>query len=353
MRIALILPGNIWFAPYVKNYTRILQEKNVDFDIISWNRDGKDEKTGFQYQANKFDSTRSASLKEYVGYVKFIKRIIRKERFDRFIVFGPHMTCLLGFFLLFKKGKYIIDYRDLSIEQNIGFYQFFSFLLKRSYANVISSPGFKKCLPAREYFISHNFDVNAVMSSLNNNYGTSFPFNKDTIDVLTIGGIRDYSSNVCVIKALANLEGFNCRFVGKGTAEKQLESFCVENDIRNVSFQGFYRKEEEAGIIETASFLNIFYPRILTHDTAMSNRFYNSLIYKKPMIVTKGTTQGDYAEEFDLGIVIEDCSDLPNRLRNFLESDYSLYCNRCEQLLNIFLRDQFAFERMVESFINL
>ena len=49
MKVALILPGSIWYAPYVRIYTRILDEQNVNYSIISWNREGDDEPEGFQY----------------------------------------------------------------------------------------------------------------------------------------------------------------------------------------------------------------------------------------------------------------------------------------------------------------
>jgi hypothetical protein len=67
--------------------------------------------------------------------------------------------------------------------------------------------------------------------------------------------------------------------------------------------------------------MNIFYPRVITHDTALSNRFYNSLIHRKPMIVTKGTIQGDYAERFNVGVAIEDCNNLVENLRNFIKQE--------------------------------
>lgn len=351
MRVALILPGNIWFAPYVRIYTRLLEAKRVDYSIISWNRDGRDPSEGFQYKGNSFEGTRSASLSEYLHYIRFIRRTVNRERFDRLIVFGPQISCLLFNMLFHWKGKYIIDYRDLSIEQKPGLKQLFSLIVKWSFANVISSPGFSRCLPKAEYLISHNFNVEVVKQALeeekdNSNFNAS-----NGIDVLTIGGIRDYSSNIEIVKSLANKNGFNCRFVGKGVAENQIRDYCNKNGIKNVHFWGFYRKEEESGFIMSATFMNIFYPRIITHDTAMSNRFYNSLIYKRPMIVTQDTTQGDYAVKYGLGVAIKDGIGLSEKLQAFLESDYSEYCKRCNDLLRSFMIDQYSFENKVNYFI--
>lgn len=350
MKVALILAGNIWFAPYVRIYTKLLEKYGVKFDIISWNRDGKDEPEGFQYSEQLNVNNGSAGYRAYRRYISFIKETIKREEYDKLIVFGPQLTCLLGVYLLRWKGKYIIDYRDLSIEQKPGLKQLYTYLTKFSFANVISSPGFKKCLPNYSYVVSHNFDADQVRKSLQSISKNGFNDN-DGIDILTIGGIRDYSSNIEIVKSLANQEGIKCRFVGKGAASVKIEEYCKDNAIINVFFHGFYKKEEEPSFIEDATFLNIFYPRIITHDTAMSNRFYNSLLFKRPMIVTKNTTQGDYAEQFGLGVVIDNCSHLSEKLVDFLQQGYDEYVSRCNQLLKLFLEDQLLFEDCIKSFV--
>lgn len=352
-KIALILPGSIWYAPYVRIYTRILDSNKTEYAIISWNREGDDQPEGFQYNVKCDNGHGSASLSSYRGYITFIKNTIKRQNFNRVIVFGPQLACLLSTYLLRHfRHRYMIDYRDLSIEQKNGFKQLFSIMLKFSCANVISSPGFKRCLPKSEYYISHNFDVNAVRAALKDSSGKC-SFNIETgIDVLTIGAIRDYSSNIEVTKALANKDGFSLRFVGRGRGTvERLMAYCNEVNVSNVSFVDSYNKPEEAGYVKTSTFLNIFYPRVITHDTALSNRFYNSLIFRKPMIVTKDTCQGDYVEKYRVGLALNDCSNLANNLRDFINQDYADYTERCNSLLSEFLKDQELFEKVVKSFI--
>lgn len=98
--------------------------------------------------------------------------------------------------------------------------------------------------------------------------------------------------------------------------------------------------------------MNIFYPRIVTHDTALSNRFYNSLIYHRPMIVTKNTCQGDYAESYQVGVAVVDCDNLTSNLQSFLLQDFDAYCKRCDSLLNDFLKDQEQFVNAVKEFVS-
>ncbi len=353
MKVALILPGAIWYAPYVRIYTRILDEQNVNYSIISWNREGDDEPEGFQYNEFCKKGHGSAGFLAYKRYVYFIKRTIKEQHFDRIIIFGPQITCLLSLFLLRKfRYRYMIDYRDLSIEQKKGFKQLFSVMLKFSCANVISSPGFKRCLPKRDYYLSHNFDERVARSVIGN-VSPEMLFNTaNGIDVLTIGAIRDFSSNIEVTKAIANKEGYTLRFIGKGQGTvERIQTYCDRVNARNISFVGFYDKSEEAEYVKASTFMNIFYPRVITHDTALSNRFYNSLIYRKPMLVTKNTTQGDYAEKYQVGVAVENCNNLTADLEMFLQNDYHLYAKRCDELLIEFLNDQNEFVEAVKQFV--
>lgn len=353
MKVALILPGAVWFAPFVKIYTTYLENKNIDYSIISWNRDGGDPPYQFQYNIKPKNGHGRATLKEYWYYFKYVRTVLRNQKFDRIIAFCSQTACMLADLLTTKyKGRYMIDYRDLSLEQRFGFKQLYSYVLKRSSLNVVSSPGFLKCLPKAEYVISHNFDIALVLNELNRKREISSFYKKnDNIRVLTIGGIRDYSSNVQIVNALANKSGFEVGFVGKGNAAPLLEKHAEEIGAKNISFSGYYEKKDEPKYIEEASYINIYYPRIITHDTAMSNRFYNSLLYKKPMIVTKNTTQGDFVEKYGLGVAIENCDGLEDKLKNFMQSDYKQYEERCNQLLKKFINDYNVFDKSLNAFL--
>ena len=116
-------------------------------------------------------------------------------------------------------------------------------------------------------------------------------------------------------------------------------------------FHGFYQKEEEAAFVDDCTVMNIYYPRIITHATALSNRFYLSLQHHRPMIVTRGTTQGDYAERHGVGIAIDSCEGLSGELSKFLSTDQDAYARRCDALMAEFRKDQERFEAAVIKFI--
>ena len=88
----------------------------------------------------------------------------------------------------------------------------------------------------------------------------------------------------------------------------------------NIGFKGRYQKEEEGDIIRHHTMINIFYPQKASHVTALSNRFYNSLVFKRPMLVTKGGTQGYYVEKYGVGLAVENCNGLADKLKEYINS---------------------------------
>lgn len=348
-RVALIIPNNLWVCPYVSSYTSLFNQMHIDYDIISWNRSGIKE---LALQYDRFEKSRSplSVLMGFFGYTRFIKKNLKKKKIDKVIVFSSQLAIFLVGFLKKKyKKRYILDYRDLSIEQNKLFMYFFKKVLVNSYTNIISSPGFKQYLPIGfEYIVVHNFNIN--QNDLDKIPQPHSP-NQQEVDVLTIGAIRT-DRNIEVIDALGNKEGIKLSFVGKGIAAKSLQEYAENNCYKNISFVGFYEKKDEPNFIQSSSMINIIYPLIPTHISALSNRFYNSLIYKRPMIVTKNTIQGDFAENYHVGLVIENCDNLSEDIKVYLNHlDFDKYCDDCNKLLKLFIAENETFHKVIKVFV--
>lgn len=348
-RIALVVPNNLWVCPYISNYSRILDKEGAEYEIISWNRAGKEEK-GIQY--NKQETTRSliGVLWSYLKFAGFVKKTLVAGQYERVVVFSPQLAIfMVNFLKKHYRGRYILDYRDLSIEQKPLLGYLFKSALRNSYANVVSSPGFLQYLPkAFEYVVSHNFNLDRVSSV---SVGNMNQVTGGCVKVLTIGAIRE-DRNIEVIDALGNVDGFELQFVGKGIAAKSLEEYARNKGYKNVSFTGYYEKKEEPRIIEGCALINIVYPLIPSHISALSNRFYNSLIFKRPMVVTKNTIQGDYAEKYGVGLVVDTCDHLGDKILAYLAHlDYTDYCERCERLLDAFVEENHHFENVISGFV--
>lgn len=346
MKVGLLLPANLYFCPYANIYRKILDDNHIDYEIICWNKAGVKEDVHFSYD-KKMLGTSSTLLKliGYYAYARFLKKQVRAKQYDKLVVFGPQIAIFLYSLLRkYYKRSFVLDYRDLSIEQK--FQKIYLKLLNISALNVVSSPGFLSCLPNTvQYELSHNMDESAVLLLKDLKFsGLSLQSNR--IVILTIGAIRDCEQNIELLDSLADNKKFDIRFVGKSDFSEIIRHYAQSKHFNNVDFIGFYKKEDEHLYVEESTFMNIYYPRKLSHDTALSNRFYNALLYYKPMIVTKNTVQGDLVEKYNLGIAIENCDDLPTKLERYIEQfDQEAFVRGRQQLLDIFLDDQKRFKR--------
>ena len=353
MKAAIIILGNQWVCPYVNTYRRIFDKLGCSYDVILWDRDGSDASAPIRYSSGKANLNNPiVKAWHYLRYADFIKKTISENGYDRLVVSGPHLAILLSGVLRNRyKGRYVIDYRDISVEQHLLLGGVYSKVLEKSFCNVISSPGFKNYLPHEyDYLVSHNFDYNLACSALRG----SLPLWKagSVIDVMTIGYIRNYDSNVRVIQALGGDSGYRLKFVGRGDAALALESYARANGLDNVEFSGFYEKKDEAAIVGACDFINIFFPNDVVHSAIMSNRFYLALIHKKPVIVTEGSVQAAYVKEYGLGVVTDGGEGLSDEIGRYLSSfDYAEFCNKCNELLAVFVKEHQALERALADFV--
>lgn len=351
--IALVVPANLWYSPYVKIYMTLLDSWSIEYDIIYWDRFKNNKEEGIVFKGNggrKFFE----KLIGYYRFSRFVKRQLEKRKYSKVIVFTSQAAIFLYPYLIkhFNK-KYILDFRDLSIEQKPIFNKIYNRLLQHSYANVISSNGFKNCLPKGiDYILSHNFIVDEVRKAIR-------PKNIDLkirpIEILTIGGIRHYETNALIMSIFGNISNYKLRFVGIGPAVELLKSHMVQEAYNNIDFEGYYDKGKEPSIISQSTIINILFPNERSHQVAMSNRFYHSLIYRRPMIVTKGQIQGDYCEKYNLGVTVDinNVGNVANILKNWLSKfDPQKFDENCIFLLKSFLSDYDVFKNMLRSFCN-
>ena len=354
MKVAIVILGNSWVCPYVNTYKRILEKIGCDYDVILWDRDGSDAAAPLRFTSGSADLGNPFSKAlSYVKYARFIKRTILENGYDRLVVSGPHLAVLLSSFLRKRyKRRYLIDYRDISIEQKPLLYGVYSKVLADSCYNVISSLGFKDYLPGKyEYLISHNFDIENAVRSLTLDYPKC---KMDVpIRVLTIGAIRNFESNARVLKSLGNNGDYELLFAGRGEAAERLKNYALLNGIKNAEFTGFYKKEDEASIVEGCSFINIIFPNDVEHSSIMSNRFYLALIQKKPVLVTAGSTQAALVRKYNLGVIVGESADIDAEIKNFVSQfDYNAFCKKCNELLAVFVKEHHALECAVKAFVS-
>ena len=247
-------------------------------------------------------------------------------------------------------NNYLLDIRDHSPLLSISiFKRWFNKELANAGIVAISSKGFKNWLPENiQYVVSHNVSQNLLQTNItcNNNHFTQ------PIRILTAGLMIRYDCNVRVIQDFANKNEYELAFVGEGPMGKPLLDYCTQNSIKNVKFEGRYEKQDEGKIYLDSSIVNIFLPRTLNSDTCMSNRFYNSVVYRRPMIVNEGSYQAELVSGFGLGLVLSETDNFYDKVTEYWKSiDWTMYIHNCASFLEMVKNENDIFIENVKAFL--
>ena len=301
--IGLIVPNNIEKSPYVKYYMNVLEENHINYELIEWCRENKNNNSkNIIYCSKIILENKLIKLYLYLGFIKFCKKKIYK-RYTKLIIFTAQLGILLENFLNKNyKNRYIVDIRDYNFLINYRKKSFYN-LLKNSYLNVISSPGFLKWLPKEfDYLVCHNIDDQL----LNNVKKSKTILKKEKLKkILTIGMIRDLNQQKEFIKKYSNNYILEYRGIGK-----EIEILKREySNLKNLKFYGRYNKEKELHYYINSDLINLIVGNDINSKTLIANRFYNALITDKIMIGSKDSYMGNLITKYKLGYIFEETNE--------------------------------------------
>ncbi len=354
-KVLLISPASLAEAPYVKPYMDLFKREKIAFDFLFWNR--KLEETS-QLPSNYIPYNQKTSngyscLKKLFmiyGFYKFAKSFLKESEYSTIVIFTIQHAVFFESFLLNKfKGNFILDIRDNSPIGRISFFKRkLVNLIAHAATTVVSSEGFLQWLPdcgKDKYTIAHNVTLENICCFSHRDCDIS---HKDKLRILTIGSIRDLDSNSTVIKNLANNPHFELEFAGAGPAIDGLQALKKQLNASNVLFTGRYIKSDENDIVQKADMINIFFDHNINSDTLMSNRFYLSVMMRKPMIVNEGCFQAEQVRKYGLGVVIGEGEDMAQKIADYWKSfDSRAYNEACVQFLTEVENDIAIFNKRI------
>ncbi len=314
MKIALICPSNMLYMPYVDNYTKIFDEINVDYSVINWDRFKIEKDSDFTYRDSKIGHQRG--FLDYFKYSRFVLNILKKNKYDKVVVFGIQLVFFLKSHLIKEySNKYIIDIRD---HNRIVKYFNIEKLIDHSNFTVLSSPGYKEWLPkSNKYIINHNTRI----ESLDELRMVSFDsLSGNKLLVGCIGALSNYEINIDFINSLKNNKEIHLNYHGEGVINKDISLYLNENEIKNVSLTGRYTKEQEEDLYSKNNIINVLIYGGINNKTCLANRLYNAAIYGKPILAFDGTYLSEIVKKYSLGIVIESFDNIEKELMEYVNN---------------------------------
>lgn len=333
------------YMPYVYNYLSLADECGVEYDVVCWNRRG--DKTEFPANYTIYnhptrnDYSPLKKLIEIWGFSRFVRKLAKGNHYHAIYTYTIADSIFFSFWLSRKyRGRYVFDIRDHSPLINFAPTKYLvERLLRHSALNVISSDGFKRWLPKGfDYILCHNTDIKKVREAID-----KYENKGSEIKILTIGSLRDEESNLDVIRGLKDYSDIHLEFVGDGSALGVLQNYCEEQNVTNVHFYGRYKKEEEDTFVKACDMMNVVLPRNQVSDYLMSNRFYLSVRFRKPMIVNDGCYQAEVVNKYGLGLVTGG-GNLHDEIVNYWQLlDWAEYNENCKRFLYDIESDMKAF----------
>lgn len=353
--IGIIFIGDLYVCPYLRRYTDECEQNNIQYDVLFWNRSGDkiDKPKNFKYFDYKSDENLSfiKKLFDFLKFRRWVKKKIRKTKYEKLILLSTLSGVLLFDVLKKYKNKYVFDIRDYSYEYFKPFYNIEKNIIKNSFYTCISSLGFKNFLPELSYRIIHNMQMSeATIESTfkKKSYG-------DVLNVVWNGTMRYFEHQKNIILKLANDPRFVLYFHGSGPELNMYEEFVEKNNISNVYFTGKYSNEEKILLLRDADILNNSYWIEKVNEVlyAISNRFYDGIVFKIPQLVEKGTFKTSICEKNNIGIGLSTSDDdFASKLYEWYFSiDVKLFETNCKAILESVLADEKVTKQSLDDFL--
>lgn len=305
MSVAILCTNDLTMSPYVWFYADLCKKNNINYVVIT--------------KANQKISIKDYNIVTYVmddvkmsknraarvlDWFRWLRKFGKKNNITKYIVTPTNTAVLLAPFLLFNKNKYIFDIRDYT-KENLKWYRAIEKkIIKKAEMVIISSEGFLKwvCKTKTPIYAVHNMPVDS--EEVFENYRANFSLAPKTLGY--IGYVNYYEINKRLIDVLRNGEKYRLRYVGKIASSCRLEAYANEKGSDNIDFSGEFQNDEKPFLYRTVDMINAIYGNdSLIVTTALPNKLYDAILYKKPILAAEGTFLGETVEKAGIGMAID------------------------------------------------
>lgn len=330
---------NMRYAPFLKMYEEILKElPNISYDVVYYNRDKLlNELEDEQHIPIQWYGKGTVAAPKYEKLLNFAlykfnaKKMLEKKKYDFIIVLTTFPAVLLSNYLSkYYKGKYIVDIRDYTQE---SFKPYF-LLEKKAFENsamcVISSPGFVNFLPKHRYYNCHNIDAQAKNIPLEN-------FRKAIgrrIVISYIGSISYEKQCKQLIDLVVKDDRFEFLFFGNEANGTVISEYVERLNNPRIKMMGAFMPNAKPEIYHQSDLVfNCYGNDSLLVKYAISNKYYDGALYRKPLLVSPNTAMAKMSNQFAYEMDLDNLTDLNDLFKWY------------------FNLDQLAFERYTDTVI--
>jgi hypothetical protein len=341
--------------PYINKYEQCLKEKNIKYDIVFFDRDStRKEITQNGNEITYYHTTTTSRIRKILPvfrYINFVKKLIRKNKYDKLIVMTTMPAVLLKSLLLGKyQGKYIYDYRDTTYEHFSFFKKMVDKIIAHSYFTAMSSRGYLNILSnSRKIVINHNISNAADAICHADPLKEVHP-----ITIGFLGYVRYFDVNSLLIKQFSNIPGYNLLYIGTPFSDCDLGKYAESINAKNVEILGRYDNNDKAKLYQCIKIINSMYSLNSSEvQYAIPNRVYDAALFKKPIMTTKGTHLSEIVEKYKLGFSVDPFNDdVPQKVQEYI-NNYNAddFLKACNDFLALVKRDESTLTNKIMDFL--
>lgn len=316
IRVGILMFQNMRYAPFLKMYENIIKEiPDASYDVIYYNRDKSLNEINEEhyipiawYGKGTVAAPKYEKIANFFIYRHEAKKKIINGKYDFLIVLTTFPAVLLSDFLVQQyRGRYIVDIRDYTQEQ---FGPYF-FLEKIAFANsamrVISSPGFVNFLPADHYIVCHNIDDEFK----NEGSGGIVKASNGKIIISYIGSISYEKQCRQLIDLVSKDERFEFRLFGNEANGNVVSQYVERLNNPRIKMMGAFQPSEKEQIYNQSDLIfNCYGNDSPLVKYAISNKYYDGALYRKPLLVSPNTAMADMSGGFAYRLDLDSVNDL-------------------------------------------
>ncbi len=334
------------YMPYMHFYINQINSNN-DLHLIYWQRDKKgDVKAPMGVVTHPFNQEMSDSLPLIkklpliLQFGRFAKKTIKELEPD-FLIVLHSTTAFTIRHLLFNKyyGRYIFDFRDVTYERKYSFYkECIAQIVKHSAITFTSSDAYRQFLPQCDKILtSHNF----LIENLYKRKQYKACRNKLKIQPIKIafwGLLRHYDLNKLIIERLANDSRFELHYYGRAQGVMlELMKECASL-YNNFFFHGEYKPCDRDDLAMSMDLIHNLYSNEDTNmPFAMSNKYYDGLMYYIPQLCMRGSYMGEKCSLYGIGLECDPHDDnFGDYIWEYYQAlDYDKFCECCDKVTDV------------------
>lgn len=144
-------------------------------------------------------------------------------------------------------------------------------------------------------------------------------------------------------------------YIGRTYFDCDLKGYCKSKNIKNVVFKGEFKNEDKPKLYEEIDLINSVYGNnSLEVTTALPNKLYDTLLFKKPIIATNNTYLGELVNNNFLGLTLALDEQIETQISEYISNfNKIIFLYNCLRCLDKVLIEKSKLEKYIFNFLRM